>query len=172
MIVTDDDRAASVMSFITRSAPLNSILFTLYLALILAHPAAAQTQAAPSSTPAPISHKMCVDPSESSVSLGKAYLTVNPLVLTGKFYTGDYQLKVVPYFFMSETGALQLNVPADLSGTTAADFTGTASNNKHGKPKIITGKITPSTPTQGNVTFSVETDNGRMIFNTSYHFAD
>ena len=159
------------MSFIPKSGLLNFILFSLLL-LFLARLAGAQTPAPPSSSPTPANRKMCVDPSESSVSLGKAYLTVNPLVLNGKLFVGDYQLKVVPYFFMSETGALELNVPSALSGTTPAAFTGTASNNKHGKPKIVTGRIIPSTHTQGTVTFFVETDNGRMVFNTSYHFAE
>ena len=119
---------------------------------------------------------LLIDPSSSTVSFGKAYLTVHPLVHKGKLYMGDYQLSVVPYFFMSEKGILELDAPDDamqklLGGTTVA-FTGKASNNKQGKPKVITGKITPATKTQGNVTFSVETDNGPMVFNTSYHFAE
>ncbi len=92
----------------------------------------------------------------------------------GKVYVGNYQLKVIPYFFMSEKGVLQLDAPDEelqkLLGGAAVAFTGKATNNKNGPPKIISGKITPATKTQGAVTFSVQTDNGRMIFSTTFHF--
>jgi len=120
--------------------------------------------------------KLFIDPSSSAVSFGKAYLTVNPLTHKGRLYVGDYQLTVTPCFFMSEKGALELDAPDDtmqkLLGGNPVAFTGKATNNKHGKPKVITGKIAPATKTQGRVTFSVETDNGPMIFNTSYHLGE
>ena len=120
-----------------------------------------------------MSGRMLIDPSATTVSLGKATLSVDPLTRKGELYVGSYQLKVMPYFFMSETGALELEVSEVtmqkiLNGEPAA-FTGKASNNKHGKPKVIAGEIRPSTKTQGNVTFSVETDNGLMTFDTTYH---
>jgi hypothetical protein len=120
--------------------------------------------------------RLFIDASSSTVSFGRASLTVDPLIYKSRLYLGDYQLSVFPYFFMSEKGRLELGAPDDtmqkLLGGTAVAFTGKASNNKQGKPKVITGKITPITKTQGSVTFSVVTDNGLMIFNTSYHFGE
>jgi hypothetical protein len=124
----------------------------------------------------PITPKLFIDESSSSVSFGKAYLTVDPLIHKGQLFLGGYKLTVVPYFMMSEKGVLELEAPDDvmhkiLTGTATA-FTGKATNNKHGAPKVITGKMTPSMKNQGDVTFSVQTDNGPMVFNTSYHFGD
>ena len=52
-----------------------------------------------------------------------------------------------------------------------ADFTGTAINSADGTAKAVTGKATPSDTQRGAVTFSISTDNGPLVFNTSYHFA-
>jgi hypothetical protein len=151
-----------------------TILF-LFVMTLAGHPVKAQSPAPAGNSDANIP-RLFIDPSSSNVSFGKAYLTVDPLVHKGKLYVGAYQLTVEPYFFMSEKGILELEAPDDalhqLLGGTAEAFTGKASNNKQGAPKVITGKITPSTKKQGSVTFSVTTDNGRMIFNTSYHFGE
>ena len=153
----------------------NKVVLLALVALCVAHLLNAQSPAPPDKLE-PIVPKLIIDPSSSSVSLGKAYLTVDPLVHKGKLYVGDYQLSVVPYFFMSEKGTLELDASDDVLrkflGGAVAVFTGKASNNKQGKPKVITGKISPSTKTGGGVTFSVQTDNGPMVFNTSYHLGE
>ena len=151
--------------------------FTVFAFLMLFASHSVNAQASPSPSKADQTNPdLHVDPSSAKVSLGKATLIVNPLTYKGKLYVGDYQLTVVPYFFMSETGVLELTASDDamrkLLGGTAVPFTGKASNNKQGKPKAITVTITPTTRTQGNVTFSVETDNGPMVFNNTYHFGE
>ena len=50
-------------------------------------------------------------------------------------------------------------------------FTGKARSNKTGKLKVITGTATPSEKDKGSLIFSLETDNGPMVFKTFYHFA-
>ena len=126
-------------------------------------------------TPAFGSRRLFIDPSSTTVKLGKANLTVAPLAPQNNTYVGDYRLKVVPYFFKSEKGRLMLAASQDsyrrLAEGMAVDFTGVATNQKNGKTKVITGKITPSTVDRGQVTFSVATENGKMMFNTFYHFA-
>jgi hypothetical protein len=130
----------------------------------------------PGLTPVFRSPMLFVDPSATKVSFGKASLVVNPLAHRGKYYVGNYLLKVIPYFFMSEKGTLKLDasdgVVQSLMEGNVVEFTGNATNNKNGKPKIINGKAIPSTNNRGSVTFSVQTDNGPMIFNTSYHFGE
>jgi hypothetical protein len=124
----------------------------------------------------PAARRMLVDPSSSSVALGKADLVVSPLTHGGAAYLGDYQLKVTPYFFKSEKGKLQLAAPDEvvqkLEEGVPVEFTGKATNVGDGKVKVVTGKATPANKDRGKVTFSVETENGKMVFNTSYHFAE
>jgi hypothetical protein len=135
----------------------------------------AQNSPLPSATPAPSSRRLFIDPSSTSVKLGKASLIVSPLAYRDNTYLGDYRLKVVPYFFKSEKGRLLLAAPRDsyrrLAEGMVVDFTGVATNQKNNKTKVVTGKITPSTNDRGHVTFSVATENGQMVFNTFYHFA-
>ncbi len=117
--------------------------------------------------------RLFIEPSSSSVAGGKAYLVVAPLIFQGESYRGDYQLKVRPYFFKSEKGVLNVAAPGDsmrkFQGGSATDFTGKVISAK-GKTRVVTGRITPSTRDRGTVTFSVITENGKMVFNTSYHF--
>ena len=119
--------------------------------------------------------RLFIDPSSASVKLGKASLILTPLAPEANAYVGDYRLNVVPYFFKSEKGRLLLAAPQAsyrrLVAGMAVEFTGVATNQKNGKTKKVTGKITPSNKDQGRVTFSVATENGKMVFNTLYHFA-
>jgi hypothetical protein len=122
-----------------------------------------------------VERRMFVDPSSTTVSHNKVRLIVAPLTHQGKFYVGSYRLKVFPYFFKSETGTLKLEAPDEgfrkFTEGTEVKFAGKATNNKGAKDKIITGKAKPSDEDKGSLIFSLETDNGRMTFKTSYHFA-
>jgi hypothetical protein len=126
--------------------------------------------------PAPIYRKVYIDPGSTSVSLGKVSLNVSPLSHVGKFFTGGYAIKVTPYFYKSEKGALELEAAEDieqkLSEGVPVKFIGKAINVKNGKTKVVVGKATPSGKDQGWVTFSIETTHGMMIFNTTYHLAE
>jgi hypothetical protein len=121
-----------------------------------------------------VKRKLFIDPSSASVASGKASLKVSPLKRRGGNYVGEYQLKVRPYFFKSEKGSLLL-VASDasvrkLQAGTAMNFTGKAVTRKDGRTHIVLGKATPSSGDRGSVMFSIITDNGTMVFNTSYHF--
>ena len=116
-----------------------------------------------------------IDPSSTSVALrGKASLVVSPLTHRDGNYVGDYQLKVRPYFFKSEKGSLLLAASDDavrkLQAGTAINFTGQAVTHKDGRTHIVLGRATPSSCDRGGVTFSIVTDDARIVFNTSYHF--
>ena len=119
--------------------------------------------------------KLFIDPSSSSVALrGKASLVVSPLTHRDGNHVGDYQLKVRPYFFKSEKGTLLLAAPDDavrkLQAGTAINFTGQAVTYKDGRTHIVLGRATPLSGDCGGVTFSIITDNAKIVFNTSYHF--
>jgi hypothetical protein len=123
-----------------------------------------------------VARKLFIDPSSTSVALrGKASLIVSPLTHRNGNYVGDYQLKVRPYFFKSEKGSLLLAASDDavrkLQAGTAINFTGKAVTRKDGRIHVVLGRATPSSADRGNVTFSIITDDdGKLVFNTSYHF--
>ena len=113
--------------------------------------------------------------SSSSVALGKASLIVSPLTHRDGNYVGDYQHKAEPYFSKSDKGSLVLAASDDavrkLQAGTAINFTGQASvTHKDGRTHIVLGRATPSSRDRGSVTFSIVTDDARIVFNTSYHF--
>ena len=87
---------------------------------------------------------------------------------------GEYRLKVKPYFFKSEKGSLLLAASDDAVGKlqagTAINFTGQAVTYKDDRMDIVLGRATPSSRDRGRVTFSIVTDDARIVFNTSYHF--
>jgi hypothetical protein len=87
---------------------------------------------------------------------------------------GDYQLKVRPYFFKSEKGSLLLAASDDavrkLQAGTAISFTGKAVTHKDGRMHVVLGRATPSSGNCGSVTFSIITDDAKIVFNTSYRF--
>jgi hypothetical protein len=118
--------------------------------------------------------KLVIGPSCASVALGKASLIVSPLTHRDGNYVGDYQLKVRPYFFKSEKGSLLLAASDDavrkLQAGTAINFIGQAVTHKDGRTHIVLGRATPSSPDRGSVTFSIVTDDARIVFNASYHF--
>ena len=119
--------------------------------------------------------KLFIHPSSTSVALGgKAGLIVSPLTHQGGNYMGDYQLKVRPYFFKSEKGTLLLAASDDslrkLQAGRAIDFTGKAVTHKDGRTHIVVGRVTPSSGGRGSVTFSIITDDAKIVFNTSYRF--
>ena len=136
----------------------------------------AATPGSPVEKSDPVTRKLFIKPSTTSVAFGgKASLIVNPLTRRNGNYVGDYQLKVRPYFFKSEKGSLLLaasdNSVRKLQAGTAINFTGQALTHKDGRIHVVLGRATPSSGDRGNVTFSIITDDdGKLIFNTSYHF--
>jgi hypothetical protein len=123
----------------------------------------------------PVTRKLFIDPSSTSIRLGKATLIVSPLTRRGGNYIGDYQLKVRPYFFKSETGSLVLGASDDfvrrLQSGRAIDFTGKAVTREDGTTHVVLGRATPLSGDRGTVTFSIVTEkNAKIIFKTSYHF--
>jgi hypothetical protein len=121
-----------------------------------------------------VTRRLFIDPSSTSLLLGKARLTVSPLTHRNGNYVGDYQLEVRPYFFKSEKGTLLLAASDDsvrkLLAGIAIDFTGRAVTRKDGKTHVVLGRARPLSRDRGSVTFSIITENGKMVFNSFYHF--
>jgi hypothetical protein len=119
---------------------------------------------------------LCIEPSSTSLAGAKADLTVKPLTRQGDNFIGDYQLKVMPYFFKSETGKLSILLSEKLLrqiiGGKPVKFSGFAKTNGDTKTKPINGTVTPSANDCGCVTFSVKTKNGALVFTSPYRIAD
>ena len=120
--------------------------------------------------------RMFVEPSSTTVYLGKVRLTVDPLCHKGQFYLGAYEIKVVPYSFKNEKGQLRMEISDEsyqkLTEGIAVEFTGKAINDKNGTEKVVLGKTMPATGDHGVATFSIVTDHGLMVFNTAYRLGD
>jgi hypothetical protein len=162
-------------SYETLWRTLGPMFTSLVLLSIAAVQAGPQTAALPTANSKPTNLRMFVDPSSTSLALGRASLTVSPLTYQKQTYAGDYQLKVVPFLYKSQAGKLSLAAPDDsvhrLAEGLAVEFSGKAVNQKDDKTKVVKGKITPISKDRGTVAFSIATENGELVFNTSYHFA-
>lgn len=110
--------------------------------------------------------------SSSSLAGGTAKLIVGTLHREGDNYVGGYRLKVFPYFFKSEKGRLFIGVSAPalrrIRRGRAIIFAGQASAEGTALTRKIVGKATPSGNDHGSLNFTITTENGPLIFNTSY----
>ena len=149
---------------------------TVLLALLAAGWSAAH--AAPASTNAAAGNRiLLIDTSSMPVDAGTATLIIGPLQRTNGIYTGDYKLKVFPWFFKNQTGTLAI-VVSDASLAEAGQgrvvaITGTAtSSGKGGKIRPIAAIATPVNMDHGTLKlwFTTAADR-KMIFEPAYHFA-
>jgi hypothetical protein len=158
------------------SPPIMRLTIAIFVFLVLSGTSCyAERSRSTTETSNPVTRKLFIDPSSTSVRLGKATLIVSPLTRRGGNYIGDYQLKVRPYFFKSETGTLVLGASEDfvrmLQSGRAIDFTGKALTREDGTTHVVLGRATPLSGDRGTVTFSIVTEkNAKIIFKTSYHF--
>ncbi len=120
--------------------------------------------------------KLVIEPSSTSLAGGKAKLITSTLVRRAETYAGNYQLKVSPFFFKSEKGTLSMTVSDQslrrLTEGITVDFSGQAISGGNGKKRPIQARATPSAKDRGALTFSVPTENGKLVFNTSYRFSN
>jgi hypothetical protein len=120
--------------------------------------------------------KLTLTPSSSSLAGGKARLTTAELRRASGKYTGEYQLKVVPYFFKSETGNLTITASDEslraLAAGTAVSFVGKAVTSGTGKTRSIKVKATPAgaNSTKGSIIITIPTVNGELVFESEYTF--
>ena len=119
-----------------------------------------------------INSKLFIAPSASRLAGGTAELVVGTLSRDAFEYVGDYRIKVFPYFFKNESGRLFIKVsdPAlrRMVQGQVTGFSGHAETNGSGLTRKITAQAMPSASGQGALTFTVATENGPLVFNTSY----
>ena len=133
--------------------------------------------AAPASTNSAAANRiLLIDPSSMPVPAGKATLIIGALQRANGVYTGDYRLKVFPYFLKNESGRLVI-VVSDASLAAANQgkvvaITGTAiTSGKDGKRRPIAATATPADINHGTLKLWFMAGDRKMIFEPAYHFA-
>ena len=113
-----------------------------------------------------------VAPCSTPITGGKASLVIGGLQGNAETYLGNYDLKVVPYFFMNEKGSLVMNIPNEtvhkLDQGTPGIATGQAITKATGKTRKVTATLTPTTKDGGSVTFAFTGENTKLTFKSTY----
>jgi len=117
-----------------------------------------------------------IDPSSMPIATGKATLIIGALQRVDGVYTGDYKLKVFPYFLKNEKGRLAIVVSdeslAEINRGKFAAIVGTATTSgKGGRTRHIDATATPADINRGTLKLWFMAGNRKMIFEPAYHFA-
>ena len=110
------------------------------------------------------------------IAAGKATLTIGALQRVDGVYSGDYKLKVFPYFFKNEKGRLAIIVSdatlAEVNRGKVAAIIGTATTTgKGGRSRHIDARATPFDLNHGTLKLWFTAGDWKMIFEPAYHFA-
>ena len=120
---------------------------------------------------------LVIEPSFMPIAGGKADLTIGTLRRTNGVYSGDYKMKVSPYFFKSEKGRLAIIVSdeslARINRGMAAAIIGTATTGgKGGSSRHVDATATPADINHGRLKLWFMAGDRKMIFEPAYHFAE
>ncbi|MGD0813102.1 MAG: hypothetical protein ABSA83_05820 [Verrucomicrobiota bacterium] len=119
---------------------------------------------------------LIIDPSSMPIALGKATLTIGALERVDGIYSGDYKIRLSPYFFKKERGRLAIVVSdgslarLNLGKVTAIIGTATTSG-KSGASRRIDAMATPADVNRGTLKLWFAAGERKMIFEPAYHFA-
>jgi|SRR5688572_20927503 len=120
--------------------------------------------------------RLVIDRSFTRVSGAKATLTIDPLIRNGESFQGDYQMKVTPFFFKSETGKLEIFVSNDsLAKATngiPVDITGTALTHGEEVKRKVNARATPRAKDSGELKVWFKVDERDMVFQTTYRLLE
>ena len=149
---------------------------TVLLALLAAGPG--DSHATPISTnSAPGDRILMIDSSSMPVAAGRATLIIGALQRTNGVYSGDYKIRVFPYFLKNEKGRLAIVVSdkslAGINQGKVEAIIGTATTNgKGGRSRHIDATATPADKNRGTLKLWFTTaGNRKMVFEPAYHFA-
>jgi hypothetical protein len=131
----------------------------------------------PLTNSAPASRILMIDPSSMPAPGGKATLIIGTLLRTNGVYSGDYAVKVFPYFYKNEKGRLAINVSDESRGGggqgKVVAIIGTATTNgKDGTTRHIDATATPTDRNHGMLKLWFMAGDKKMIFEPAYHFGD
>ena len=117
---------------------------------------------------------LVIEPSSMPVLAGKATLTIGALSRTNGTYSGDYRVRVFPYFYKNEKGRLAMVVSdaalAQIRLGKVTAITGTATTSgQRGRSRRIEAIVTPGGRNQGRLKVSFLAGSREMIFEPVYH---
>jgi hypothetical protein len=129
-----------------------------------------------SANSASISRILIIDPSSTAVAAGKATLIIGALQRADGVYSGDYKIKVFPYFLKNEKGRLAIIVSdeslARINQGKAATIIGTATTSgKGGRSRHIDATAMPANINRGTLKLWFTAGDKKMIFEPAYHFS-
>ena len=146
------------------------------LVLIAASRSYVQAQSV-STNSTPANRILMIDPSSMPVDAGKATLTIGALRRVDGVYSGDYKIKVFPWFLKNEKGTLAIVVSdeslAGINQGKVMAIIGTATTSgKGGRSRHIDATATPADINRGTIKLWFTTaGNRKMVFEPAYHFA-
>jgi hypothetical protein len=139
-----------------------------FSALVQAGEKPSQTLDAGNSTP----RTLTIGPSSTSLTLGKAKLSIGQLKVRAGNCLGSYKLDVIPFSFKSENGSISIAASdaafSKLAKGLPVSLTGKAITNGTGETRAVTATATPTTKDTGNVSFSFNVDSGKLVFIAAY----
>ena len=133
---------------------------------------------APTSTSsAPASRILMIDPSSMPVAGGKATLIIGALQRANGVYSGNYKIEVFPYFFKNEKGRLTIAVSDESlvkinQGKITAIIGTATTSGKGGRSRHIDATATPANNNCGMLKLWFMAGNRKMIFEPAYHFVE
>ena len=118
-----------------------------------------------------------IDPGTTSIPLGHARLSVDPLVRApGKDgLSAAYKVDITPFTFKSEAGQFSVAISdADLqrlAGGATIHFTGQAVSQDGSNTSTVDGRATPAAEggDGGALRIQVDGKKGKLVFHTTYH---
>ncbi len=149
-----------------------------FILLALVAAGSCDIHAAPGSTNSASTVRILViDPSFMPVAAGKATLTIGALKRSDGVYSGDYKIRVSPYFWKNERGRLAIVVSdesiAKINQGKAATIIGTATTSgKGGMIRHIDATATPANINRGTLKVWFASGDRKMIFEPAYHFSE
>src|ERR1035441_4720209 len=145
---------------------------TFLLALLAAGWSAAHA-ASPSTNSASSNRILMIDASSMPVAEGKATLTIGALKRADGIYTGDYKIKVFPYFLKNEKGRLAIVVSdKSLAEVNQGKAGAPPGGGTGGKPRHMAAPATPINRDRGTLKLWFTAGGRKMIFTPAYHFAE
>jgi hypothetical protein len=130
-----------------------------------------------STNSAPGERILMIDPSSVPVAAGRATLIIGALQRTNGVFSGDYKIRVFPYFLKNEKGRLAIVVSdqslAGINQGNVEAIIGTATTSgKGGRSRHIDATATPTDINRGSLKLWFTTaGNRKMVFAPAYHFA-
>ena len=116
-----------------------------------------------------------IDPATTGVPLGKAKLSVDPLVRSkeGGGLQAHYKVDVSPISLASEEGSLVISVTSEtlrkLADGNPVDFSGQATSTG-GSKSAVQGTATPAKDNKeaGSIRVKIDSKKGKLVFKTTY----